>query len=148
MIRMWLCLGMMGCVFGCFGGSGGGKELPKTVPVGGLVNLEGKPLAGATVTFYPTGQTKGVECVGTTDEAGKYKLKQIHGTDGAPPGEYKVVISLFLKPDGSKLGPNEQPINVGAAESIPQNYSDVDGTTLTATVPATGGDFPFEVTSR
>src|SRR5262245_53793185 len=96
-LGMWLVVlsGIVGC------GGTSAKPLPKTAPVSGKVTLDGQPLKGATVTFSPTGTTKGIECTGITDDAGAYKLKQIRGEDGAPPGEYTVVISRFLKKDGS-----------------------------------------------
>lgn len=138
-----LILGVVGC-----GGADKSMALPKTSLATGVVKLDGKPLPSATVTFIPQGTTKGIECIGLTDEAGKFKLQQIRGTEGAPPGEYKVVISRFLKPDGSPVGPTEAPANVQAAESLPPRYSDAQWTTLTASVPASGGDFPFELKGK
>jgi hypothetical protein len=100
------------------------------------------------VTFYPTGDTKGVECTAVTDATGKYKLKQVRGGDGAPAGDYKVVISRYLKKDGTPLGPNEMPATAEAVESLPKRYSNHDAATLTAKVLAAGGDIPFDLKSR
>lgn len=132
-------------------GCGGGAEsnpLPETVPVSGVVTLNGEPLAAGSVTFVPQGQTKGTECQGTTDAAGKYTLKQQHGSEGAPPGEYKVVISLLLRGDGTPL-PAEGAGGGGIAfETLPRQYSDFNATKLSAVVPDSGGEFSFDLKSR
>ena len=41
------------------GGCDRGPALPKAVPVGGTVTLDGKPLAGATIRFTPIENTRG-----------------------------------------------------------------------------------------
>jgi len=144
-----LILGLAGC--------GGGEELadlPETAPVSGVVTMDGKPLSYATVTFVPKGLTKGVECIGVTDEQGKYTLKQMRGAEGAPAGEYLVAISQFKKSDGSPFildfsdGEPEAPINQGAVESLPLKYSSVLDSILNAQVTDAGGDFPFELESK
>ncbi len=55
-----------------------------TVEVSGTVNLDGKPLEGAMVGFYPA--TGGAPAIGQTDSAGKFKLK-------VPAGKAKVSVS-------------------------------------------------------
>lgn len=103
MSRMLPCL-LIIALLGC---DSGGKKipLPDTVPVSGVVTLDGKPLETAVVTFSPTGTTKGVDCLGLTDEEGKYKLKQIRGKDGAPQGTYRVFISQMKRGDGTIVAP-------------------------------------------
>tara|TARA_R110002111_G_scaffold191869_2_gene258212 strand:- start:26446 stop:26913 length:468 start_codon:yes stop_codon:yes gene_type:complete len=137
-----LMLGLTGC-----GGAAATETLPTTVPVAGVVTLDGKPLVSATVTFVPRGATKGVECVGFTDESGKYTLTQIRGAEGAPPGEYRVVINHFVKSDGTpvKIDGGEAPANVGADEALPAIYSDFTNSILSAQVTEAGGEFPFEL---
>ncbi|QDT99722.1 carboxypeptidase-like regulatory domain-containing protein [Gimesia aquarii] len=132
-------------------GCGGGveaKPLPKTVPVSGVVTLNGQPLASATVTFIPHGQTKGIECQGTTDESGQYTLKQQHGTEGAPPGNYKVVVSRLLRGDGTPLPKEGAGAGGIATETLSRRYSDVTKTKLTAVVPQEGGEFKFDLKSK
>lgn len=137
-----LLAGLSGC-----GGSAAEKPLPTTVPVTGTVTLKGKPVVSATVTFVPQGETKGVECVGFTDDSGKYQLKQIRGNEGAPPGSYKVVINQFVKGDGSpiKIDGSEAPANLGAVESLPVKYSSFLDSKLTAQVNNSGGEFNFDL---
>ena len=55
---------------------------PKLVPVSGAVTLNGKPLAGATVEFVPTGSTHGTGAYGCTDKTGKYELSTTRGGKG------------------------------------------------------------------
>lgn len=147
--RISLCLAVCGLLVGLSGCGGGAEEkpLPSTVPVTGAVTMKGKPLVSATVTFVPQGETKGVECVGFTDEAGKYQLKQIRGGEGAPPGSYKVVINHFVKGDGSpiKIDGSEPPANLGAVESLPIKYSSFLDSKLTAQVSDAGGEFNFDL---
>ncbi len=137
-----LLLGLAGC-----GGANNSSQLPETAPVMGVVNLNGAPLQWATVTFVPSGNTKGVECVGLTDESGKYSLKQIRGSEGVPPGEYRVVINQLVTSEGAPYKPGSEiaPITAGAVEALPLKYSNVEKTTLTANVSQSGGEFPFEL---
>lgn len=125
-----------------------------TVPFSGTVKLDGKALGGASIIFIPTGG-EAIDAGAMTDDSGKYELKADAGrASGAKPGEYKVVISRLLKPDGSVALPSAEksPMQVmleeKAKESIPKKYSDLLTPTLTATVPASGGTKDFELTSR
>jgi hypothetical protein len=72
-----LVSGLLCCTAGC-----GGPQ-PERAEVQGKVTLNGAPLAGVIVTFYPV--TEGIEGLpysrGITDESGIYKLA---GQDGAP----------------------------------------------------------------
>ncbi|QDU76319.1 hypothetical protein Pan97_33660 [Bremerella volcania] len=70
---------------GCFGGP--------DVPVGkvtGVVTEGGKPLSGATVTFFPEG---GRPSVGMTNDSGHYELLFTESVKGAMVGTHKVNIS-------------------------------------------------------
>lgn len=143
-------LGMVALV-GC-GAKGPPRVIPeKSVPVTGVINLDGKPLGNARVTFYPqeVSQGSGVAS-GFTDSAGKYELQSLFGDKkviGAAPGKYKVTISVMVRPDGSPLPPDSQepPINSGARESIAIEHSAFDRTELSANVSSTGGTYNFDV---
>ncbi len=140
-----LIIGTVGC-----GGGTDSKQLPKTAPASGVVTLNGKPLVFATVTFVPQGATKGIECVGMTDESGKYTLKQVRGGEGVPPGEYRVVINQLATSDGTPVKPGGEvpPITLGAVESLPPIYSSFTNSKLSAKVTDTGGEFPFELKGK
>jgi len=138
---------LLGFSEGC-GGSHFRQDLPLTVPVSGLVTLNGKPLASASVTFYPKDGTAGIESAGSTDESGHYQLQQTRGELGTPVGEYSVTISHYVGPDGKSIVMTKDsppPADLGAVESLPEKYSSLQSTTLRATVPAGGDTINFDL---
>lgn len=148
MFRVLLCVGMLAGLLGCNGG--GVEPLPKTAPGSGQVKLDGKPIGGAMVTFSPKAGTSGVECIGTTDDEGKYVLKQVRGGEGVPPGEYTVFINRYVDAKGIPIELDDEvaPADQGAVESLPAKYSSPIETTLSQKVPESGGEFNFDLTSR
>lgn len=142
----------LGLVAGC----GGGIEkapVAGAVPVTGTVTLDGKPVGGCRVIYFPTVASQGDGASGTTDSAGKYELNSLVGNEtavGAPPGSYKVIISRMLRPDGTPLPPDSQepPMMSGARESLAVKYSDFNTTILSANVSSSGGTFDFELKSK
>ena len=76
-----------------FASSGcGGSDGPELIPAGGVVHYQGKPLAGARVTFIPEGE--GSVAMSTTDSQGKFELKT--GTEsGVAAGPSKVTVSMM-----------------------------------------------------
>src|SRR5437879_4035780 len=118
-----LCLGLAGC------------PSADQVPVTGTVTLDGAPLTHPVVTFRPPDpQTPGLGGSAETDKDGKYAIVGARGEKGLPAGEYTVVISRRLRPDGSPADPNVPPIESDAHETLPEKYSDLKATTLRATV--------------
>lgn len=72
-----------------------GKYTP--VPVSGVVTLNGKPVEGATVTFYAVGDEKdGRPAHGVTNKEGEFRLSTLGNEDGALPRRYKVVVAKFV----------------------------------------------------
>jgi hypothetical protein len=69
------------------GCGGGGK-----VKVTGVVQLDGKPIEGAQVTYHPIDPNRGQLAYGTTDKAGVFQLSTTTPNDGAFRGEYKVTV--------------------------------------------------------
>jgi hypothetical protein len=67
----------------------GSKGSP--VKVEGVVTLDGKPMAGATVNFSPA-DDHGNPAFGLTDSAGAFRLTTFRSEDGALPGDYKVTV--------------------------------------------------------
>jgi hypothetical protein len=133
-VSAFLLAGALGC------GSSG------VVEVTGTVKLNGEPLSGALVTFYPEGATGGLGGSGRTGPDGKYALTAARGGKPILPGEYRVVISKFLNPDGSVPDPSAPPIESTASETLPAFYSDRSETKLRATVSrdARSHDFALE----
>jgi len=135
-------LGVCGC------GSGG------MAPVSGTITLDGKPLAGATVTFVPAGGA-GQAASGLTDAEGTFQLYTLRPSDGVRYGDYKVLIERpEYPPLELNLGPNptvEEAMKAwgkGMAERkrnpppklapVPEVYKYADTTPLTQTVPTSG----------
>jgi len=82
------------CLIAAAAGCGSGF---KTVPVGGKVLVDGKPLAGAdaTVLFRPDpskGNTLNLDFAGSVDEEGNYTLYHGNSNRGAAPGWYKIAV--------------------------------------------------------
>lgn len=124
---------------GC-GGSNDPKPLP-LFPVTGTVTLDGKPLADANITFIPVGGTFGSGSFARSGADGKYEL-QSPGAEkkpGAPEGEYKVIVSREVLPNGT-VAPRDlaDSASAGARESLPPRYSDFTQTTLSGKVTPPG----------
>jgi hypothetical protein len=114
----------------------GGK---KFAPVSGVVTMNGKPLAGATVTFMPVLQGGGIESGpssdGKTNEKGEYTLTAATGQKGALVGKHKVVISILAE----QVGEGDERAPRGGwpkMDKIPAKYN--DKTELECIVPAEG----------
>jgi hypothetical protein len=129
--------------------AGCGKEREpykaELVAVTGVVKLGDKPLDNATVTFTPTGKTKGFGASGKTDANGSYSLTTPMGNAGVLPGEYKVSISKVVD---SKTGAAIDLGSLGKGggspkQAVPTKYSDPATTELKKTVPAGGGKIDF-----
>jgi hypothetical protein len=123
------------CIGGCKKGSEG--------TVAGAVTLDGNSLPNAMVRFIPQGNTPGLGGTGRTDAKGKFVLADSQGGKTIQPGEYKVVISRMLRPDGSDPGPDFKPAESDARESLPPIYSSEMATTLKATVTSVSKPYDF-----
>jgi hypothetical protein len=143
-----------------------GCESSRTpVSVSGTVTLDGKPVEGATVTFHLVRDNKeGRTATGQTDKTGTFRLKT-GNEDGAPPGEYKVVITKSVLADPKLKMPDFPDTPEGRNQrdhfvwkhygddnppyknSLPDIYGDSKTTPLTCKVP---GDGPvhFPLTSK
>jgi hypothetical protein len=127
----------IGLIIGC--GSGG----PKLNFVEGVVTVEGKPIANASVTFSPVSGS-GLSSVGSTDGSGKYVLMSAGGDGGvgAVEGVYEVAVSktdLPASSSGSNQGSSDEPparIAVMPKAEIPAEYSNPKTSGLRATVIA------------
>jgi hypothetical protein len=113
------------------------------VPAEGVVLLDDKPLGNANVMLVPQGETRGDRgSFGRTDATGKFAVASPDGKrKGTAVGSYRIVISKFVKPDGSDFipDPNVGPDETGGyKELLPVTYSDAAQSTLTAEVPAGG----------
>ena len=110
------------------------------VPVSGSVELEGKPLEGATVTFHC--KEKDSYSVGQTDAKGEFKLATSMHV-GAVPGEHVIMVSKMVLEEHMNTPPGkpkpEGPDPKGRFRSVvPPMYSDFNKSGLSEKVTESG----------
>lgn len=131
--RWGMLVGLLLALLGC--------RNQATSPVEGVVLLDGKPLAGATVQLVP--QSGGRDATGQTDAQGHFHISTFRQGDGALPGTYKVVISAPIgAPDPAQYASAEEamaaaarPTAKPASPPFPEKYARPDQTPLTVEVP-------------
>jgi hypothetical protein len=125
-----------------FVGCGGSA---KTTPVAGVVLLDGKPIAGASIQFVAQG--KGRDATAETDNNGEFAMSTFQPRDGMLAGTYKVVISppagaadskQYASADEAMAAANKPQAKKVAAPGFPQKYARPDQTPLTQEVPVQG----------
>ena len=125
-------LGLLGLIalVGC------NRSNPALSPVAGVVTLNNQPIAGAQVRFLPQADTPGHGGVGITEADGSYAVIAHRSSNrkGLPPGDYKVVVSRLLMPDGTPPPPGTATINSPVKESVPDPYCKQNDTPLTVTI--------------
>ncbi len=153
----WWMVGLIGSALALAGaGCGGGRGVVK---VNGTVTLDGKPLAGALVSFVPRDLGSGRLATGRTDANGAFDLTTFRTGDGAIPGPYKVTITLTAEDPKTAVGKSPEEMSEqekmalftrlspkGKAEAekkqprslVPAIYSDAEKTPLQEVVPADG----------
>jgi hypothetical protein len=104
-------------VLALFAGGCGGRS-QKLVKVKGKVLMQGAPLANAGVTFIPE---NGVlpEPTGITKSDGSFELMTYSPGDGAPPGDYRVIVEKVEERvvETPKTGPPD-PNNPASAKDL------------------------------
>ncbi len=132
--RCWLLIKsvfvvMLTCVMGCQKG--------RVAQVEGTVTLNGKPLPGVKVFFYP--ESDGKEplpfATGVTNEVGLYTLTlggAQYGKPGASPGQNRVVINWPSKGHREEMDGRQ----AKSPTIIPLNYTAVRDTPLIVEVQA------------
>jgi hypothetical protein len=137
----------LAAILGCSGGS----KPYKTAAVSGRVTLDGRPLAGARVTFQPVhdpqaGLMSGPEAHGVTDADGNYALTTVFDDTGATIGRNRVMISTrrLERPPHNPDGPLKEV----ASETVPNKYF-TEKAPLYFDVPAGGTKAAnFELTGK
>lgn len=113
-------------MFGCSRG-----ENFKFNTVSGTVTMNGQPLPGVLVSFYPS--QSGPASAGVTDSSGKFNLHDRDGTPGAVAGEHSVMIITAPTESGAP-----------AKETILPKYN--TETELKETVKEGPNEFTFALT--
>jgi hypothetical protein len=129
-------------------GCGSGKI--STYPVIGTVSVDGKPAEGAILTLCPTDgsdQFKRERPFGQADASGKFGLTTFVAKDGAPAGEYKVIVRW---PGKRQAGPNDDPDHAsGNFDRLNGKFMNPDQSGLTVKVDAGPTKLPpFELKSN
>jgi hypothetical protein len=139
---------LLGCLLVAVLGCGGSK---KFASVSGKVTMNGKPLAGATVSFQPVAPegapAPGPGSVGKTDDNGDFRLETTTGQSGALVGPHRVSISL-IEATGS-TGDERHPPRGGPplTEKISADFN--SDSKVTFDVPSGGTNSAnFDVTPR
>jgi hypothetical protein len=112
-----------------------------TVPVSGIVTLDGEPVEGASIFFAPS---NGPAAKAETDAQGKFRLMTNRPGDGAIPGDFKVTVAKFVL--DAKTAHNPVP---GMKNELPEKYNTPSLSGLTATVEVKKtNSFTFELTAK
>lgn len=139
---VWIGMGRIGPCVLLVAALGCGAAGP--IPVKGIVTLDAKPLARATVQFIPE-DPAGKQALATTDTSGAFQLSTTQPRDGALRGTYKVVIQVpseaepgvFAKTQEEAQQATQRPPKA-PARILPAKYSQPDQTVLKHRVPEDG----------
>lgn len=104
--------------------SGSYEKPEKLQLVSGKVQLDGKPLPGATLYFNPQSGTAGLGGYAVTDMAGEFTAIHYSQENGLQPGTYSVTFSKVALPDGSPIPEGQNAADVGATESLPPHLTE------------------------
>ncbi len=133
---------------GCGGATG--PKAPQfkgdTIPITGIVTLDGNPLADASVTFNFDGTPPVgfISAGGKSDSSGKYVARSAGGKEGIPIGRYKVTVSCLVTKNGtpfredpaSGMDAEQLKLAGGLKEMVPVKYTDIAKTPLTIEITA------------
>lgn len=147
LLHCFLLASLAGLAAGC--GRSGSLEVHS---VKGVVKYNGKPMVGGgSILFLPTEGGSGKEASGIIAEDGTFQLSTYGSNDGAPAGEYKVVIrqTTVKEPDGGSDN-GKKPVaeagqTVPKADQIPLIYADARQTPLRQTVKAGGQEITIDL---
>jgi len=136
-----------------FAGCGDRRTYSKTEMVEGIVTLDGVPVEGAEVIFYPLDLETGEGATGKTDEKGMYRLSSVKGAPGkgTPVGEYGVTVSKYITTvlDEPYLDRAQDAyITYTTEEHMPVVYTDIKDSPLKATVIAGNNTINLELVSK
>lgn len=140
--RITFFLGAIALV-GCGKGDSGHLKVEKlpTVPAGGKVLLNGKPLADASVSFLS--KEGKVAPGGKTDSSGAFTLSSYGQNDGAPVGSYKVVVAVSMV---KEIQPGVLAPYDGSKSPVSELFGNPETTPLKADVTQGGpNQFTLEV---
>jgi 3',5'-cyclic AMP phosphodiesterase CpdA len=119
------------------------RKAVRTFPVSGVVTLDGKPLAGATVAFHRlNAETERYvnTADGLTDADGRYKLSTYTKFDGCPAGEFVVTVV--------KTGRGYDDGETDEKSKLPAAYATAAKSELKVTVKEGTNEFNLDLKSK
>lgn len=136
----------------CLGCTGGTSAIKTDTVTGTVTDIDGSPLAGASVNFSPVVQGAGNPAYAITDSNGAYQLQTLLGKPGAgtTPGEYAVTISKSeMIPTGQKEKDSEgKMIDILTPKSlIPVAYGSAATSPFKVNVVSGKNEFNFQLKS-
>jgi hypothetical protein len=125
----------------------------RTSPVKGVVLLDGRPLANASVQFVPDGS--GRDATGATNNQGEFVMSTFDPRDGVAPGTYKIVISPPIgevdttryESSGDAMTAATKP-RPTPKSTFPQRYTSASQTPLRQEVPLREPLLKIELTTN
>lgn len=143
-LRSWYAIAVASiAIAGC-----SGVKIPPLGQVGGIVTLDGQPLAMGQVQFLPDSSkgTKGRMAVGLIGTDGRFSLTAFKPGDGALVGFHRVaIICEEVQP---AFDPNSKVAPQPPKSLIPVRYNDANTSGLTAEVKSGAkNDFTFALES-
>jgi hypothetical protein len=132
---------------GAIGLAGCGSGL---VPAEGIVLLDGRPVAGATITFMPQGEGRPASARSGAD--GRFAASLPGAAPGLPAGDYRVVVMLLKQEVLGAGGGDAETASGGGGPPVqyivPKRYGDPETSGLTAPLAKGSRDLRFELTSE
>jgi len=134
---------------GFFVFAGCSEPSDETVAAGGVVQLDGKPVEGVTVSLVPQAGVLGQGGYGITDAEGKFVLSSSPETIGVMPGTYRVLLQKIRQKDGSPIPADTMAVDIAVVNQIPALYSNPDSSPISAVIPSPDGQpMTIELKSR
>jgi hypothetical protein len=118
------------------------------IPVKGVVLMNGQPLAGVFVFFYPEQADPKASTFGTgnSNENGEFVILNKSRTEGLPAGTYRVTCSRFVTDDGKVLPSDVKAQEFGGHQSIAKKFTLLQETPLRAVVGSSNEPIILKVT--
>ena len=130
-----VCIGVAIATAGCRPQRLKPANLPTLIPVRVTVLQQSKPVTGAFVRLLPADASVPWNCGATTGDNGVAIIKTLGEFDGAPEGDYKVLITKIETPrtagaDLSNATPRKEPVESDSFHVIDPKYGAPNETTL------------------
>jgi hypothetical protein len=127
---------LLAVVAGCGGTTYVDPPVVPVVPVSGSIKFGAETPAGAKVTLVPVARTEeGINSSGVVKSDGTFKISTYGQEDGAPLGDYVVLVQWF-RPLSGEDG------NTGGPNVIPKDYSDPKKSPVKVTVKEGSNELP------